>query len=249
MTADPLTPRQRRSLIVCEPHRCIYCVVPKAACSNWIMLLRRLCGFEDYADASLLYAPADNGLTYVTLDEAMATLNLDRCFKFTFVRNPFTRLLSAWRNKFDPTAGRINEVWLDYARGIRRELGSADTDGPGPLSFRDFIRFAALQSVEEMPLHWAPQTRITGIDRFPYDFIGRVENMADGFEMVRTRVGFDFDFPSRQDLWFHPPSNADHRLSRAYTPELVALVAETFRADFDAFGYPTTIPGIASEAA
>ena len=236
--------KDRSGLIVSETWRLVYCIVPKAACSNWIMLLRRLEGFADYALPSSLHDREASGLTYMTHDEANRSLDLDRYFKFTFVRNPFTRLLSAWRNKFDPTAGRVHETWLAYAREVRDRLPSVEDDAGGPLSFRDFVRFLGTQPEVDIPNHWAPQTRILATDHFEYDFVGRIENLAADFETVRRRVGFRAPFPTRDDLWFHPPTGAKTLAPRMYTPELTRVVSRVYADDFEAFGYDAhTVPG------
>ncbi len=93
---SPSRPRGARPgvLIVSERARCIYCIVPKVACSNWIMLLRRLDGFDDWRVPSLVYDHNANGLTYMSHEVALRSLDLDRYVKFTFVRSPFTRLLA-----------------------------------------------------------------------------------------------------------------------------------------------------------
>lgn len=240
MTQPRRAPRAG-NLIVCEPCRCIYCIVPKVACSNWIMLLRRLHGFEDWKVPRLLYDHEANGLTYMSHDQALASLDLDRYFKFTFVRSPFSRLLSCYRNKFDPTYGPVHPMWQTYQNAIHRRLHATERGASDPISFEDFLTFVSTQRPEDMNDHWAPQSRITDVDRFPYDLVGRLESFERDLAAVRERIGFDLEFPTQKQLGF-PSTGAAARLREHYTACLVRLVAATFARDFEAFGYPTTLP-------
>ncbi|GAB0495712.1 hypothetical protein MMPV_007017 [Pyropia vietnamensis] len=77
-----------------------------AANSNWKYLLRRLEGYGDYANLSKLHNPALSGLRYLSDYSAgeAATLLADPTYtKFVFVRDLYTRLLSAYMDKIAST--------------------------------------------------------------------------------------------------------------------------------------------------
>jgi len=93
-------------IIVSERRKLLYCPIPKAANSNWKYLLRQLEGYGDYANLSKLHAPALSGLRYLSdysAGEAAALLADPAYTKFVFVRDPYTRLLSAYMDKIAST--------------------------------------------------------------------------------------------------------------------------------------------------
>lgn len=95
-------------IIVSERRKLLYCPIPKAANSNWKYLLRRLEGYGDYANLSKLHTPALSGLRYLSdysAGEAAALLGDPTYTKFVFVRDPYTRLLSAYMDKIASTEG------------------------------------------------------------------------------------------------------------------------------------------------
>lgn len=93
-------------IIVSERRKVLFCPIPKAANSNWKYLLRRLEGYGDYANLSKLHSPALSGLRYLSdysAGEAAALLGDPAYTKFVFVRDPYTRLLSAYMDKIAST--------------------------------------------------------------------------------------------------------------------------------------------------
>ena len=93
-------------------HRLIFCYVPKVACSNWKLTLRRAAGLPDLEQKSLIHLRRESGLDYLSNHNALVRLyylNNPAYRRAVFVRNPWTRVLSAYRNtieyvhKTDPT--------------------------------------------------------------------------------------------------------------------------------------------------
>ncbi|XP_032892852.1 carbohydrate sulfotransferase 13 [Amblyraja radiata] len=97
-----LTASDLRHLVVDDRHGLLYCYVPKVACTNWKRVLLVLAGQA----AQPLDIPAGRAHAvgaFRTLDSfAPAEINrrLRTYLKFLFVREPFERLVSAYRNKF-----------------------------------------------------------------------------------------------------------------------------------------------------
>lgn len=89
---------------VSEKAKVMYCPVPKAANSNWKYLIRKYEGFEDYTDLAKAHDRSQSGLKYLqdfNADSLTALLNDPTILKFTFVRDPFSRTLSCYLNKFN----------------------------------------------------------------------------------------------------------------------------------------------------
>ncbi|KAI4876067.1 hypothetical protein NFI96_010445 [Prochilodus magdalenae] len=99
-----LTHEDLRHLIVDDKHKLLYCYVPKVACTNWKRVLMVLTGDGRYRDP--LAIPANEahvaGRLRSLSEYTKAEINerLRTYLKFIFVREPFERLVSAYRNKF-----------------------------------------------------------------------------------------------------------------------------------------------------
>uniref|UniRef100_K7FMZ5 Carbohydrate sulfotransferase n=1 Tax=Pelodiscus sinensis TaxID=13735 RepID=K7FMZ5_PELSI len=99
-----LTPDDLRHLVVDDVHGLLYCYVPKVACTNWKRVMMVLTGQGKYRDP--LEIPANEAHVSSNLrtlsDYSTPEINhrLRNYLKFIFVREPFERLVSAYRNKF-----------------------------------------------------------------------------------------------------------------------------------------------------
>ena len=226
-------------VIVSERYRCIYSVVPKAACTNWTMLFRQLEGLPNAADPAPIHDHAANGLRYLSHDEAMSRLDLDRYFKFTVVRDPRSRFVSAFINKLDPSYAPLRPEWIEFAAIVLESLGVAGgvEDRTGALlSPAELLAFMDRFGTEWVGDHFELQSVITAIDRFPFDFVGQFEQLGSAFETVRNAVGFREGFPSRSDVRF-AATGASERWAEYLSDSDVAAIGRRYAADFVAFGY------------
>lgn len=95
--------------IVDEEHKLIVCTITKAACTMWRKFMRRLKGFSnwDTSDERIThnYGGKSSGLKYLSdysEEQAEKLMRDPSYFKAAIVRNPLTRVLSAWKDKFGP---------------------------------------------------------------------------------------------------------------------------------------------------
>ena len=132
-----------------------------------------------------------------------------------FVRNPFTRLASAYFYKI--AKGRTAE---------RLGLGPK----PSFLHFCEFLRDDGLHA----DIHWMPQTHICPIPPERLHFVGRMENLVEDLDAM-TQMLYQRSAPllSRQ----HHATGADSRLRDLYGPEETEIVRNLYSDDFAAFGY------------
>ena len=99
---------------------------------------------------------------------------LDGYFKFTMVRNPYTRTLSAYLDKV--VRGKV------VPKPLARSTG-----GRAP-SFLDFCLYLEDGGLNDA-LHWAPQTAQMVIPVPDFDKIARLENFNEDFESVLKQIG------------------------------------------------------------
>jgi Sulfotransferase family len=150
-------------------------------------------------------------------------------FKFCFVRNPYTRLLSNYLDKIANPVARREKIALRIASQLDIE---SDTR---PISFPEFVQAVVEQPIELMDSHWRVQYYQTFQGTLRYDFIGRFENFREDLVLVCEKIGIDFD------KWYRieavHATNAAMRLDQFYDQHLRDLVYSKYRVDFEHFGY------------
>jgi len=154
-------------------------------------------------------------------------------FWFTFVRNPYTRLVSAFYAKIIPGPRMPEGGWYEYVRcRVRRN---------GVLTFESFVEYVQWAFKENFPDgsrerddHWGIQSRILLLDLLPYDFIGRFEYFETGIRLVLDKLGA---------LDLMPLAMQNHSVTSekgskfVYDERLAKIVYEVYRQDFERFGY------------
>ncbi len=145
-------------------------------------------------------------------------------FTFTMVRNPYTRLLSAYLDKF-----RAGDKHLDrFGARVARH-------GDGEVSFPAFCRYLAAGGEAENA-HWMRQTRIVSlVDRL--DFVGRMETLDADLATVAARIGGEDAGVGAAPHSGPPSTGADRRLRDYYDAECRQIVSHVYAGDFVRFGY------------
>ena len=149
---------------------------------------------------------------------------------FCFVRNPFTRALSAYLDKILGPAER-RALFLE-------KLGMPGTNN---LSFVEFLELVQRQMPEAMDPHWRPQH--VHLHRvLAYDFIGSFERFQQDLHTVLTAVDPALlNYVVRVDE--HRTDASSMALVRRHFADTraVDLVSQIYERDFALFGYPTEI--------
>ncbi len=216
---------------VSNEHRYCYFRIPKCANSTIVKTLA-------HHDPGMRVSADDpkgrrskKRFTHLLKAEATGLDDLQRRFYlFTFVRNPYSRLLSAYLDKLGRTGGTYDFV--------RRALGMR----PGePVPFERFITYLERGGLYKNP-HWAPQRSVLPIRPARLHFIGGIETLEDGLKTVIERVYGPGSFQGLQERTANR-QEAAAKLREYYTPELASRVYTLSRGDFEAFGYPRGLTG------
>lgn len=171
----------------------------------------------------------------------------DRYALHAFVRNPYGRLLSAWRNKFlDAHLKTPDHRDAAYPRSMRwHELGPirrfARAQGlPGGeegtlITFDTFLRYAATRPEGARDHHWDTQAAVLMLDRLTYARIFRLEDEGDaGFLALGARLGFPETWT--REMLARPPANRS-KAAAGYSAETAALAQTLVASDLARFGY------------
>lgn len=152
-------------------------------------------------------------------------------YKFTFVRNPYTRTLSAYLDK----VVRPRYLNSDVSRArVSNSLRRAKTDQPP--SFREFCSYLEHGGLYA-DMHWAPQSSLMVIPYEEFDFIGRIESFDSDFRYVLNQISPE-DFTCELKTYGPPPTSATKKITEHYDEVSHDIVARLFKTDFETFGYP-----------
>jgi hypothetical protein len=213
-------------------HRYLTVAVPKVGCTT---MKRALHAFEGLAPADPWWAVHDAGeslrLSAYSNADVETMLTSPDYLRFAFVRNPYERLLSAWKSKV------LRPADTQYA-SLRAEMRvaygyPADGEDSPVVAFGDFARFVIATAHPDG--HWARQTEVLACDEIAYDVLGRFETFDDDFRDILERL----DAPPEVVALAHEVTNPTEYLppAAAYDTELAALVYDYYRDDFERFGY------------
>ncbi|XP_058485708.1 carbohydrate sulfotransferase 12-like [Solea solea] len=180
-------------LLVDDEHCLIYCYVPKVACSNLKKIMVTLKSGPPYGDPSILTTTVHDSqnLTFLKdLPKHEITAKLKHYTKFVFVRDPFVRLISAYRNKIEVPQGYF---YGRYGRNILRLYGN-QSNPPADfelarasklkVSFDNFIQYLLDPQTEGKSddEHWKQMNKVCFPCHIQYDFIGHQEDMNEDSE-------------------------------------------------------------------
>ncbi|XP_060949138.1 carbohydrate sulfotransferase 12-like [Limanda limanda] len=253
-----------KHLIVDDKHQVIYCFVPKVACTNWKKVMAVLSQSmispstgKPYTDPNDIpgrlvvhshgfFTFSQFGHRYGSLSRHQMELKLQHYTKFLFVRDPFVRLISAFRDKF----GSINQQFYDeYGSIMLRRYGNLSGAPPktskeafaaGILTFLQFIKY--LLDPETEPKvdddHWQQVYRLCHPCQVGYDFIGRMETQESDAEHLLKLL--------KVDHLISFPSSTSNLTAASWETEWFAQIPiqmrrelyKMYEADFELFGYP-----------
>lgn len=161
-------------------------------------------------------------------------MELKRYIKFTAVRNPYTRLLSAFRQKI------IMKAIDDKNSSYRCIPGYADDS---PEGFRNFVTFLEKDGLY-CDRHWWPQKDLLAIPLEWFDFVVHVENLSEELPAVYKSAALiipdylELSRPHRAESNDKAKITESSAMAREYyDEELMERVARLYAPDFESFGY------------
>ncbi|XP_076153210.1 carbohydrate sulfotransferase 11 isoform X1 [Alosa pseudoharengus] len=201
-----LTPGDLRHLLVDETHRLIYCYVPKVACTNWKRVMMVLSGDgKKYTDPMQIlsfeaHVPGNlRSLSQYSIGEI--NRRLKGYLKFLFVREPFERLVSAYRNKFTQRYNTSfhrrfgTKIVRRYRQNATEEAMRLGAD----VTFREFAAYVTDPATQREGLneHWQTVHSLCHPCLIHYDVVGKYETLEeDAATVLRLANAEDVRFPA-----------------------------------------------------
>ncbi|RVE60568.1 hypothetical protein OJAV_G00182300 [Oryzias javanicus] len=247
---DDLKDTNLTNFIVDDKHGIIYCYIPKVACTNWKRMLIALNYSEPYPDPLVFehnWVHHSERFQYLNdFPKAERKAKLNHYTKFLFVRDPFVRLISAYRDKMQNYdqyfyEGYVRVILQFYKKETNLTYNHevAKKRGLQP-SFYNFIQYILDPRTErKAPFepHWRQMFRLCHPCLVEYDFVGHQETLQeDAQELLRIlNLEDDIKFPpSYENMtsvdsvteWFQSVPLEDRR-----------KLFKLYEKDFQLFGY------------
>jgi hypothetical protein len=230
--------------VICREHACLFVHIPKTAGQSIEQFFMDNLGlsWESDRDHLLLGNNSDPSrgtekLSHLSADEYvrcgyLTAAEFNQLYKFSFVRNPWERIVSEYR----------------YRNYFHHR------------SFRDFLlnRLPA-RSWDDKYRHIMPQYDLLHDEQgqLLVDFVGRFETLQSDFDQVCIQLGIkDSELPHRNKSnkksrnlkrslrnWIYMNGeNSKDTYLEFYDAETIEIVGNLYRKDIDAFAYPM-LPG------
>ena len=190
-------------------HKCIFIHIPKTA---GISVNKALFGSQGGGHKDVVF-----------YKRAFGPLTYRNYFTFTFVRNPYSRLLSAYTFLKRGGFGEKDRRWAD------QHLLEINC-------FEQFVFEWLNKETMYSYIHFIPQVNfVCDINLTPdVDFIGRFESLEADFQIVADRLGLQVSLPMLN-------KTSKKSWKECYTLASKEKVSKLYRDDFKTFGYSTDL--------
>lgn len=232
-------------LLVDEKHKLVYCYVPKVATRSWLDIWLKLIGVQKYEGVIHLqkFLVRFGNISYHKQDEVMRDYT-----KFMIVREPFERLVSAFKDKMGSPEflvqpfENISENIFNHSYKLKEFKPiniDENTDIMDFIKFYQFIQYFITTNVSQDPRyneHWDLMNNLCQPCIIPYDVIGKYDTIEEDSNYVLDLINFpSARFPK------HKKSAKGRALLKHYfstiPKEIIEEVYKIMKVDFELFDY------------
>ena len=266
--SENLTTDVLKHVLVSDKYKVLYCSVPKGGCSNWKRIILLLNG-KNVTKVHRSFIPSLMGFSKESVKRRLSEYT-----KFLIVRNPHERLLSAYNEKFQkrssftiPFQKRFAPIIRNHSLNVLQQKFNLNireynerltkiAESPDIVSFQEFIRYVGdvHNKLEDQPEeHWREINRLCDPCSVQYDFIGKLETMADDAKYILSHIGAPTLTNIANTMPHHATnSSSDNKIQSAFrqvTEEDVVQFEKRFKMDMELFDYkrPSGITQFKSE--
>ena len=158
----------------------VYTGIPKAGCTNWkYTILKqepRFSGAVKTPSPKVHYI-----INRINLAGMMRKERLNDKFSFTVIRNPWTRMVSGYKDKLNSSSriswkhGKVTLYILNNYRDSKITLPQIKDDALYP-TFLEFLQYLVDEEISHINDHFKPQYSMLGLQDVKYDYVGALEH-------------------------------------------------------------------------
>lgn len=218
----------RGTLFANDQHKVIFSKIHKVASNHFTKLWKTLGGLKH------LYKESRD----------LCVGRVERYYKVIFVRHPLSRILSAYRDKFE----RHNyETFRKIAEGIKRRQRvkfPKAAKNTSSLAFEEFIHYLVNANKNRENSHWNLISSSARVCELRYHFIGKLESLDNDLQYLLHKLRAN---TSLTILRAYQGYSGEVEILRHYygniSRPLLRRLYQAYKMDFDMFGYDMTILG------
>ena len=224
-----------QQLFTAHAYNVSYCAVPKVGTRFYRGLFANLNGFYNLSSREVLHQQVKFSLASLPMEEIHTSLTKQRTF--LFVREPFTRILSAYLDKFIANNKDFEKRFgTEIIRKYRQNATRSSLTKGNDVTFPEFITYLTnLKTRDHVDKHWSRYTSLCHVCHLRYDFIGLFENMAtEGPYVLHNIIRINKTMTNWKE------SRTRHLLFEYYSKidkKKLRMVREIYRTDAELFGY------------
>ncbi|XP_039448671.1 carbohydrate sulfotransferase 11 [Culex pipiens pallens] len=238
-------------------HGLAWCNIFKAASSTWMYYFNILGGYDVRYLQRTRASPIE--LARKRFPRPSTTeLNdyLSNTISFLIVREPFERLVSAYRNKLEGCRNKYykllgEQIIKKFRKKIKDGEGRLITKYPKGPTFREFLQFlvAHYKSGGRFDEHWSPVYSFCTPCSINFTLIAKVETFQRDSEYIIRQAGLETLLLNKlprgkaRAIANRATSNTKNLVPRYFAQideQLLTEVLEIYQLDFELFGYNST---------
>jgi hypothetical protein len=218
--------------------RFVFIAIPKAACTTMKLLLREL---REAAPLKLFAGPNRESrrgmfihmrenvpfpsLNALSNEDQRDLLEASDVLRFTIVRNPYTRVISAWQDKIYFCEPSVDNVYA-AVRGDMPTMGRKR-----PIELAEFVSYVEKRERYSCNKHWREQVFLTFPNAMQFTHIGRFEDFPSTIALLSHHLG------RQRSLSVARANEGSIRPLAVVTEELAQRIYALYEEDFVTFGY------------
>jgi hypothetical protein len=218
--------------------RFVFIAIPKSACTTMKMLLRDLreapplklfAGPNRESRRDMFVHTRENvpfpSLNALNNEDQRDLLEASDVLRFATVRNPYTRVMSAWRDKIYLCEPSVDNVYA----AIRGDIPAMDRKKP--IELAEFVSYLEKRDRYSCNRHWREQVLLTFPKAIQFTHIGKCENLPTTIALFSSHLGRQqsFSVTRANEGLIRPPATV--------TKELAERIYALYEEDFLTFGY------------
>ncbi len=148
-------------------------------------------------------------------------------YKYTIIRHPLERMVSAYKDKIEPPLVPNKKTWLDeiklrivqrFQAEEHKKWRDSSYSFPLTISFHVFARWVVESRDEVLNEHFVPITKSIYPCRIKYDFYGNFKQLVTDMRLIIDKFQAPHEY--FQEQGYHSPGQGTQELLKSYFSRL-----------------------------